>query len=194
MVMLAGARMLARRVAWLLVVVLLLSPLFAVLVFLNSIGGIQLIYVKRLRVVNCTSKSLRITPVGWTQSGKPGVLYQFVARGPALPVLLGTGRALRAGTSRCVYFDRKGLHSYALVLVDESGECRQITADGVLAENQLGRVGDKEHVIEVWEALPPAADEVLAAARGSDPCLGVWLYILLGGVVLVFYCWLFEIW
>jgi hypothetical protein len=109
-------------------------------------------------------------------------------------VLLGTNRELRSGKSRGVYFDRKGLHSYAVVLEDETGECRQITADGMIAESHISRASDEEYVIEVWEALPPAADDVLAAARGTDRCLWTWLYILLGGVVLVIYCWLFGSW
>jgi hypothetical protein len=191
--MLAGTRTLARRAGWLLAL-LLLSPVFAVLVFLNSLGGFQQLYVKRLRVTNRTAKSLRITPLGWSQSGEPWVLYQFVARAPALPVLLGMNRELRSGKSRDIYFDRKGLHSYALVLEDESGDCRQITADGVLADGQFGRVSDVEHVVEAWDALPPAADDLLAATRRTDPCLLVWLYILLGGVLLVIYCWLLEAW
>jgi hypothetical protein len=169
----------------------LLSPLFSVLLIVNSFNAFQWIYVMDFRIVNRTSRPVWITPVGTYRTGSKGILPQFIARFLALPVFRSRNHRVKPGGSRWIYLDRKGYDYYEVVVRNVEGEYRQLAIGPVPLKEMLYRHGES-HIIEDWGSLAPAADDVLAAALESGKSWRVWMLFLVGWFLLYFYCWLLD--
>jgi hypothetical protein len=172
---------------------ILLTPLYSLVLLINSVNAFQLLYVIAFRVVNRTSRSIWITPVGTFDSGEKGILRQFIAGFPALPALRERNHWVKPGGSKWIHFDRKGLGYYQILVSNAQGEYRQLGIDPFPSKENLYRRGENHYIIEDWGSLTPVGGDILAAALESGKSWLAWMFFLVGFAVFVFYCWLMEL-
>jgi len=174
--------------------ILFFSPLLPFLLLFNSGNAFQLLYVMSFRVVNRTSRTLWITPVATYDRGITGILTQFVASFPALFVFRDKNRRVRPGKAKWIYFDRKGVDHYEIVIRDSDKQYRLLPLDPIPSRENQYRKDDNQFVIESWDSLAPVTENVLAAALKPSKSWLIWGWFVFGMAMFISYCWLLGLW
>lgn len=180
-------------VALILLAPLLLVSLASLLLIFGSINPMQLAFVSTFRVENRCTMPLWVTPVGTLNSGKKAVLPQFVTSLPALPAFHRKDIRVDPGGSVSIIYDWDDINFSEIVARNAEGEYRQLVVDPDPPKVNYYRNKQEAYLIEDWDGMPLAADDVLALAQEPDSSWLAWAFIMAGVAILGFYWWLLRV-